>query len=172
MVSFQVYLVLVEELRSGSAIIVLLGMKGGDGNEGRFYNSEASYDGGLYGGNGRLREEPTGYESPESYMDGVDIQTSQGEEGSFPRDLYATLAEAPQASLIHLVSLYHQALLKHGLEEEAENITSVLAGLQNEEELTETEELKGMDLLLKEGLLKYLLSVQPHIPQVPRQVSK
>lgn len=146
-------------------------MEGGDGIGGRVYDSEASFDGGLYGGNGRFREANPGYDSPESYTDGTDIQTRQ-EERSLPRDLYATLAEAPQASLIHLVSLYHQALLKHGHVEEAENITSVLAGLQNEEELTESEELKGMDLLLKEGLLKYLLSVQPHIPQVPRQVSK
>lgn len=88
------------------------------------------------------------------------------------RDFYTTLAEAPQASLIHLVSVYHQALLRHGLVEEAENITSMLAGLQNQEEGTEKEELKGMDLLLKEGLLKYLLSIQPHTPQVPRQVAK
>lgn len=153
---------------------MLFGIKGGNGDGNRFHISETSQDGGTYGGNGRLSSATPGFESPESntFTFGADIQTRQEEEGSLPRDFYATLAEAPQASLIHLVSLYHQALLRHGLLEEAENITSVLAGLENEEELTESEEMKGMDLLLKEGLLKYLLSIQPYVPQVPRQVAK
>jgi len=150
----------------------LIGTKGGDGGGGHCHVSEASQDGGTNGGNGRLSSATPGFETPEISMLGADIQTTYGEERSLSRDIYATLAEAPHASLIHLVSLYHQALLRHGLGEEAENITNVLIGLQNEEERIEGEELKGMDLLLKEGLLKYLLSIQPHIPQVPRQVAK
>lgn len=148
-------------------------MKGDEGDGDRFRSSEVS----QVGGHGRLGAATPGFEARGSTMYGAGLQheypAREGEEKSsdLSRDFNATLAEAPQASLIHLVNLYHQTLLRHGLVQEAENITSVLAGLQNKEELIESEELKGMDLLLKEGLLKYLLWIQPHIPQVPRQVN-
>lgn len=151
-------------------------MEGDERDGDNFQFSEASEDG-TYGNHARLGSATPGFETPGSNMFGaVPLQhealVREGDGGSLdlPRDFYATLAEAPQASLIHLVSLYHQTLLKHGLVEDAEHITSMLAGLQNQEEVNEREELTGMDLLLKEGLLKYLMSIHPYIPPVPRQV--
>uniref|UniRef100_A0A7I4CW03 ABC transporter domain-containing protein n=1 Tax=Physcomitrium patens TaxID=3218 RepID=A0A7I4CW03_PHYPA len=152
----------------------------GDERDGdRFQFSEPSDDG-TYGGHERLGLATPGFETPPgSNFLGAGLQhesrASDGEGNSqnLSRDFYANLADAPQASLIHLVSLYHQTLVRHGLVEEALSISSVLAGLQNQEESTERElELKGIDLLLKEGLLKYLLSIHPHLPPLPRQVVK
>lgn len=152
-------------------------MKGDERDGDHFQFSEAASEDGAYGGQARLGSATPGFETPVSNLfGGAGLQheslVREGEGGSLdlPREFYATLAEAPQASLIHLVSLYHQTLLRHGLVEDAENITSVLAGLQNQEEFIEREELKGMDLLLKEGLLKYLLSIHPYLPPVPLQV--
>jgi len=151
-------------------------MKGDERDGDHFQFSEAS-EGGAYGGHSRLGSATPGFETPGSnFFKGAGVQQEslvrEGEGGSLDlsREFYATLAEAPQASLIHLVSLYHQTLFRHGLVEDAENISSVLAGLRNQEESIEREELKGMDLLLKEGLLKYLLSIHPYLPPVPRQV--
>lgn len=117
-----------------------------------------------------------GFETPGNILLGAgmpyesQITEEEGRTLDLNRDFYATLAEAPQASLIHLVSLYHQALLRHGLLEEAERITNVLAGFPTRAESISGEELKGMDLLLQEGLLKYLTSVQPYLPPIPSQV--
>ena len=151
----------------------MFGTKGDEGDRNHFQLSEASQDG-TYGEHGRLGAASPGTETRGSNMYGAGLQPDsarQGEEGSSALS-YATLAEAPQASLIHLVNLYHQTLLDHGLVLPA-SITNVLSSLvQNEEQRVENEELKGMDLLLKEGLLKYLLSIQPYIPEVPRQVAK
>lgn len=150
-------------------------MKGDERDEDHFQFSEASEDG-AYGGHSRLGSATPGFETPGRNLfggAGVLQESLVKEEGGsldLSREFYATLAEAPQASLIHIVSLYHQTLLRHGLVEDAENISSVLAGLQNQEESIEREELKGMDLLLKEGLLKYLLSIHPYLPPVPSQV--
>lgn len=156
----------------------LFGMKGDERDGDRFQFSEPSDDG-TYGGHERLGLATPGFETPPgSNFLGAGLQhesrASDGEGNSqnLSRDFYANLADAPQASLIHLVSLYHQTLVRHGLVEEALSISSVLAGLQNQEESTERElELKGIDLLLKEGLLKYLLSIHPHLPPLPRQVA-
>ena len=131
------------------------------------------------GRDAKLGSGTSGFETPSRKMfGGAGLQHESlaglGEDRSLdlPQEFYATLAEAPQASLIHLVSLYHQTLLRHGLVEDAEGIARVLDGLQNQEDFIEGEELKGMDLLLKEGLLKYLLSIHPYLPPVPRQVAK
>lgn len=153
----------------------------GDEREGDHFQvpSEASRGDGVYGSDAKLGLATPGFEPMSSRAFGGaglqhEPQAREGEEGpmDLSREFYATLAEAPQASLIHLVSLYHQTLLRHGLVEDAENITSVLAGLQNQEEAVEREELIGMDLLLKEGLLKYLMSIHPYLPPVPHQVDK
>ena len=140
-------------------------MKGDEEDRNQYRLSEASQDG-TYGGHRRLGAATPIIKARGSNISGADLQHGspgrQEGEGSLDlsRDFYATLAEAPQASLIHLVSVYHQTLLRHGLVEEAESITRTLVGLQNEEEHIKIDELKGMDLLLKEGLLKYLLSIQ------------
>jgi hypothetical protein len=88
-----------------------------------------------------------------------------------PHELYATLAEAPRASLIHVVGLYHQVLLEHGLVQEAERIMSKVGEFQSAIDSVEAErELQGMDLLLKNGLLKWLLAVSPLLLAIPPQV--
>jgi hypothetical protein len=88
-----------------------------------------------------------------------------------PHELYATLAEAPQASIRHVVGLYHQVLLEHGLVQEAERIMRKLGEFQSAIDSVEVErELQGMDLLLKNGLLKWLLAISPLLPAIPTQV--
>ncbi|KAL3679045.1 hypothetical protein R1sor_022001 [Riccia sorocarpa] len=86
-----------------------------------------------------------------------------------PEDFYAALNVAPQATLVHLVRLYHKTLVEHGLEGDAEKIADMLAELEAVEEEIE-EELTGVDLLLKNGLLKYLMRIQPYLPPIPPQV--
>lgn len=87
-----------------------------------------------------------------------------------PKDFYDSLAAAPHAALIHLVILYHQSLWKNGLLSEADSIASALAELRDPEQIIE-DQLMGMDLLLKDGLLQYMLRISPYLPPIPRQVS-
>ncbi|KAL2613833.1 hypothetical protein R1flu_025525 [Riccia fluitans] len=87
-----------------------------------------------------------------------------------PEDFYSALNVAPQATLIHLVRLYHKALVDHGLEEDARKIADMLADLEAVEEEELEEELTGVDLLLKNGLLKYMMRIQPYLPPIPPQV--
>jgi hypothetical protein len=83
-------------------------------------------------------------------------------------ELYAILAEAPRASFIHVMGLYHQVLLEHGLVQEVERIMSKLSEFQSAIDSVEAErELQDMDLLLKNGLLKWLLAVSPLLPVIP-----
>lgn len=148
----------------------------GDERDGDHFQFSGASDDGTYGGHARLGSATPGFEAAGSNLFGgarlhhESLVREGGESWHLSQELYATLAEAPPSTLIHLVSLYHEALLRNGLVEDAENITSRLAGLQNQVESIEGEELKGMDLLLKEGLLKYLLSIHPYLPPVPHQV--
>lgn len=89
-----------------------------------------------------------------------------------PKEFADTLNDAPNATLIHLVMLYHQALSKHGFREDAEKIAKHLEQLHSADLKEITAELSGMDLLLRDGLLKYMMSVAPHLPSVPSQVSE
>ena len=146
---------------------------GNDGDGDKSQSSEASED---YGGAGRLGRSISGLKTPGKLTSEVrhyegQLNVAKGKSMDLSRDFYAALADAPQASLIHVVSLYHQALMKHGLAEEADKIANVLSEIQTAVEPDEEKELKGMDLLLKEGLLQYLLSVQPYLPPIPSQVT-
>jgi len=154
-------------------------MKGDEREGDQFQFPEASHGDGVYGRDAKLGLATSGFETPSSKMFGGAgrQQESLAREGEgrsldLPQEVYATLAGAPQESLIHLVSLYHQTLMRHGLVEDAKKITDVLTDLQSQEEAIEGEELKGMDLLLKEGLLKYLMSIHPYLPPIPHQVAK
>jgi hypothetical protein len=70
-----------------------------------------------------------------------------------------------------MVGLYHQVLLEHGLVQEAARIMSKLGEFQSTVDSVEAErELQGMDWLLKNGLLKWLLAVSPLLPAIPPQV--
>jgi hypothetical protein len=90
-----------------------------------------------------------------------------------PPKYYSSLSRAPHASLIHVIILYHQSLLRNGLTQEAEQIVSLLEGLQdaeNADAAAAAAELQGIDLLLKDGLLKLYLRIQPYLPLVNSQV--
>ena len=90
-----------------------------------------------------------------------------------PPKYYSSLARAPHASLIHVVILYHQILCRNGLTQEADQIASLLEGLQdadNADAAAVAAELQGIDLLLKDGLLKLYLRIQPYLPLVNSQV--
>ncbi|KAL3679043.1 hypothetical protein R1sor_021999 [Riccia sorocarpa] len=97
------------------------------------------------------------------------VDKEKDKQVDLPEDFYAALNVAPQATLVHLVRLYHKTLAEHGLEGEAEKIADMLAELEAVEEEIE-EELTGVDLLLKNRLLKYLMRIQPYLPPIPPQV--
>ncbi|BBN17690.1 protein MpABCG27 [Marchantia polymorpha subsp. ruderalis] len=99
-------------------------------------------------------------------------EDSKGSVVDLPEDYYSALSVAPQATLIHLVRLYHKALLDHGLSEDAQKISDVLADLEAADEEEADMELTGLDLLLKNGLLKYLMSINPYLIPIPSQVIK
>jgi hypothetical protein len=151
----------------------------GERDDDQFLFSEASEDGLRYGLGRGPRITTPGFETPSNVSSGVQNEglspaiRERDEEADhgIPHELYAALAEAPQASLIHIVGLYHQVLLEHGLVQEAERIMSKLGEFQSAIDSVEAErELQGMDLLLKDGLLKYLLQVSPLLPAIPPQV--
>jgi hypothetical protein len=154
----------------------------GERDDDQFLFSEASEDGLQYGLGRGPRITTPGFETPSNVSSGVQNEglspaiRERDEEAvhgtaDIPHELYAALAEAPQASLIHIVGLYHQVLLEHGLVQEAERIMSKLGEFQSAIDSVEAErELQGMDLLLKDGLLKYLLQVSPLLPAIPPQV--
>ncbi|KAG6540811.1 hypothetical protein Mapa_017836 [Marchantia paleacea] len=103
---------------------------------------------------------------------GPNGEDSKGSLMDLPEDYYSALSVAPQATLIHLVRLYHKVLLDHGLSEDAQKIADVLADLEAAEEEETDLELTGLDLLLKNGLLKYLMSINPYLIPIPSQVIK
>ncbi len=101
-----------------------------DGDQ--FLFSEASEDGLQYGLGGGPRITMPKFKMPSSVSSGVKyeglspaVKEKDGEAShgmaDIPHELYATLAEAPQASLIHVVGLYHQVLLEHGLVQEVDH---------------------------------------------------
>ncbi|CAK9238240.1 unnamed protein product [Sphagnum troendelagicum] len=150
----------------------------------RFLFSKASEDGLQYGlGRGPRITMPR-FEKPSNVSSGVKyeglspaVREKDGEAShgmaDIPHELYATLAEAPQASIRHVVGLYHQVLLEHGLVQEAERIMRKLGEFQSAIDSVEVErELQGMDLLLKNGLLKWLLAISPLLPAIPTQIVK
>jgi hypothetical protein len=148
----------------------------------QFLFSEASEDRLQYGLGRGPRITTPGFETPSNVSSGLQNEglspairerDEEADHGTadIPHELYAALAEAPQASLIHLVGLYHQVLLEHGLVQEAERIMSKLGEFQSAIDSVEAEtELQGMDLLLKDGLLKWLLQISPLLPAIPPQV--
>ncbi|CAK9882905.1 unnamed protein product [Sphagnum jensenii] len=162
---------------------------GGTGDPGerdgdRFQFSKASEDGLQYGlGRGPRITMPR-FEKPSNVSSGVKyeglspaVREKDGEAShgmaDIPHELYATLAEASQASIRHVVGLYHQVLLEHGLVQEAERIMCKLGEFQSAIDSVEVErELQGMDLLLKNGLLKWLVAVSPLLPAIPTQIVK
>ena len=88
-----------------------------------------------------------------------------------PEDYYSSLAVAPHASLIHIVMLYHQSMCRYGLSDEASKIANLLQGLKESDGMEITSlDLRGIDLLLKDGLLAFYLRIQPYLPPVPSQV--
>jgi hypothetical protein len=104
--------------------------------------SEASEDGLQYGLGCGPRITMPRFKMPSNVSSGVKyeglsptIREKDGEAShgmaDIPHGLYATLAEAPQTSLIHVVGLYHQILLEHGLVQEAERIMSKLGEFQS-----------------------------------------
>jgi hypothetical protein len=151
-----------------------------DGDQ--FLFSEASENGLQYGLGGGLRITMPKFKMPSSVSLGVKyeglspaVREKDGEAShgmaDIPHELYATLAEAPQASLIHVVGLYHQVLLEHGLVQEVERIMSKLGEFQSAIDSVEAKrELRAMDLLLKNGLVKWLLAVSPLLPTIPPHV--
>jgi ABC-type branched-subunit amino acid transport system ATPase component len=150
----------------------------------QFLFSEASEDRLQYGLGRGPRITTPGFETPSNVSSGLQNEglspairerDEEADHGTadIPHELYAALAEAPQASLIHLVGLYHQVLLEHGLVQEAERIMSKLGEFQSAIDSVEAEtELQGMDLLLKDGLLKWLLQISPLLPAIPPQIVK
>ncbi|KAL3689857.1 hypothetical protein R1sor_016166 [Riccia sorocarpa] len=101
--------------------------------------------------------------------DGKVDEVDKDKQLDIPEDLYSALNVAPQATLVHLVRLYHKTLVEHGLQEDAQKIADMLADIEALEE-EEEEELTGVDLLLKNGLLKYMMRIQPYLPPIPPQV--
>eukprot|EP00850_Spirogloea_muscicola_P004781 SM000021S06414 [mRNA] locus=s21:129930:140406:+ [translate_table: standard] len=89
-------------------------------------------------------------------------------------DLIAKVADAPQSVLIHMVASYHAALLSHGLTAEATVIVEELEAFLAERRRAPSRapELQGFELLLKDGLLEFLLRVQPLLPPIRSQVVK
>jgi hypothetical protein len=154
----------------------------GDRDGDQFLFSEASEDGLQYGLGCGPRITMPRFEMPSNVSSDVKyeglspaVREKDGEAShgmaDIPHELFVTLAEAPQASLIHVVGLYHQVLLEHGLVQEAERIMSKLGEFQSAVDSVEAErKLQGMDLLLKDGLLKWLLAVSPLLPAIPPQV--
>lgn len=104
-----------------------------------------------------------------------DMLTTANDDGTpmdVPTEFADTLNAVPQATLIHLVMLYHQALMRHGLKDDADKIAKQLEKIESADLQDMAAELSGIDLLLRDGLLKYLMSITPYLPSIPCQVVK
>ncbi|GAQ83467.1 pleiotropic drug resistance protein [Klebsormidium nitens] len=108
-----------------------------------------------------------------SYFKRGGVQTGLGEVNggvSGDPEYYRSLGKAAQAALIHLIMKYHETLLQKGLTAEAEKISSSLKALRDDPIGDANKELTGMDLLMKDGLLQYMLKIGPLLPTLPAQV--
>lgn len=94
-----------------------------------------------------------------------------GEGEAMSRDFFKLLATAPQGVLIHLLMQYHDELIAAGRHKEADDMAASLARLvlPRVQHLS-TEELHGTDLLLQQGLLNFMLAINPFLPVPQAQV--
>ncbi|KAJ7522819.1 hypothetical protein O6H91_18G028200 [Diphasiastrum complanatum] len=139
-------------------------------SSGRLCRFHDVQDGGSFSDG--LRHRNSSRRSDSSILDTTTVADKEGDPLDLSQNYRSTLAVAPHAMLVHVVLLYHKALLKNGLVDEAKKIADVLSQLEAAEKQEMETQLSGMDLLLKDGLLKYMQRVHPHLPPIPAQVVK
>eukprot|EP00897_Mesotaenium_endlicherianum_P003132 jgi/Mesen1/2847/ME000174S02104 len=82
---------------------------------------------------------------------------------------FQALGQASHSSLIRVAITYHKALVRRGDREEAKRVASEIQELLIQP-LEAQPRLSGIELLLKDGLLQFLLSVKEHLPVPAAQV--
>ena len=88
------------------------------------------------------------------------------------RESFASLLGSDAGALVNLLLHYHEVLLQHGLGAEAERLLQVAVQPEARAADGAVPPLPGMSVLLRDGLLAYFLSINPHLPPLPPQVVK
>eukprot|EP00897_Mesotaenium_endlicherianum_P003134 jgi/Mesen1/2849/ME000174S02102 len=92
-----------------------------------------------------------------------------GDVSNIDPEYFAVLGRAPQTALIRLVIEYHNTLLNAGRQEDARRVSFHLQQLVAQQ-APRAMDLKGMELLLKDGLLDFLLKINQYLPVNPSQI--
>lgn len=88
------------------------------------------------------------------------------------RESFASLLGSDTGALLNLLLHYHEVLLQHGLGAEAERLLQVAVQPEERAAGVAVPPLPGMSVLLRDGLLAYFLSINPHLPPLPPQIVK